>query len=560
MINSLKSKFISIGMIAVSVSLALVALNIYSVRQGTSALASVFESQVKPVTALQKIDSDLKEIRFRMAGVLLDQMPAASSRSQVLEARTAIPKEWASFKEKTRDSTFAPTEQEHITRVEKQLAALPAFLDKLETAYANGESEVLSALLEDEWPAFQGALLKPLAQLTAYQQGMVEDTYEKSLATGETLITYGLLMFAFSSILLIGAILYISRLVTRPLDHAVKVAKTVASGDLTCMIESKSHDEIGHLLTALKNMQTGLATLVGKVRSGTDSIATATSQIAAGNMDLSARTESQAGSLEETASSMEELNATVKQNAENARLANQLAVSASEVASKGGAIVSQVVDTMTAINQSSKKIVDIIGVIDGIAFQTNILALNAAVEAARAGDQGRGFAVVAAEVRSLAQRSATAAKEIKTLIGDSVGKIDIGASLVDQAGTTMHEIVESVQRVTNIMREISAASEEQTTGIEQINQAIIQMDGVTQKNASLVEEAAAASEALQTQARSLAHLVSVFKVEEPAPPTLAAAQSPAPAMVANVGVAEQNIIPLARHMGRPVVRRLTGTN
>lgn len=252
---------------------------------------------------------------------------------------------------------------------------------------------------------------------------------------------------------------------------------------------------------------------VSEVRTGTDAMATASGQIASGNQDLSSRTEQQASSLEETASSMEELTSTVKQNADNARQANVLAVSASEVAVKGGAVVSQVVDTMSSINASSKKIVDIIGVIDGIAFQTNILALNAAVEAARAGEQGRGFAVVASEVRSLAQRSASAAKEIKTLIGDSVDKVNIGTSLVDQAGSTMNEIVESIKRVTDIMGEITAASQEQTSGIEQINQAIMQMDNVTQQNAALVEEAAAAAESLQDQAGNLTQVVSVFKLD-----------------------------------------------
>jgi methyl-accepting chemotaxis protein len=252
---------------------------------------------------------------------------------------------------------------------------------------------------------------------------------------------------------------------------------------------------------------------VRQVRSGTDTIATASNEIAAGNLDLSSRTEQQASSLEETAASIEELTGTVKQNADNARQANGLATSASEVAGKGGAVVAQVVDTMGSINESAKKIVDIIGVIDGIAFQTNILALNAAVEAARAGEQGRGFAVVAAEVRNLAQRSAGAAKEIKTLINDSVEKVDAGAKLVDQAGATMQEIVESVKRVTDIMGEITAATQEQTSGIDQINQAITQMDHVTQQNASLVEEAAAASESMQEQAANLAQVVSVFTLE-----------------------------------------------
>ncbi|WP_285412881.1 methyl-accepting chemotaxis protein [Variovorax sp. efr-133-TYG-130] len=300
--------------------------------------------------------------------------------------------------------------------------------------------------------------------------------------------------------------------IVRPLGHALEVAETVAAGDLSADIRVESRDEAGQLMQALKNMNESLAKVVGEVRTGTETIATASGQIASGNQDLSSRTEQQASSLEQTAASMEELTSTVKQNADNARQANQLAVSASEVAVKGGSVVSQVVDTMGSINASSKKIVDIIGVIDGIAFQTNILALNAAVEAARAGEQGRGFAVVASEVRSLAQRSAAAAKEIKTLIGDSVEKVEEGSKQVAEAGRTMEEIVGSVKRVTDIMGEITAASQEQTSGIEQINQAITQMDQVTQQNAALVEEASAAAQSLQEQAGSLSQVVGVFQL------------------------------------------------
>jgi len=320
-------------------------------------------------------------------------------------------------------------------------------------------------------------------------------------------ILFGVLLAAIVGIWLVRAI-------SRPLEAAVKIARGVAAGDLTQQINVRSMDETGQLMQALKDMNASLVKVVGEVRHGTDTIATASSQIAAGNMDLSSRTEEQASSLEETAASMEELTSTVKQNADNARQANQLAESASGVAVKGGQVVAQVVDTMSAINASSKKIVDIIGVIDGIAFQTNILALNAAVEAARAGEQGRGFAVVAAEVRNLAQRSAAAAKEIKTLIGDSVDKVEEGSQQVAQAGKTMEEIVSSVKRVTDIMAEISVASQEQTSGIEQINQAITQMDQVTQQNAALVEEAAAAAASLQEQASGLSEVVSVFKLEQ----------------------------------------------
>jgi len=306
----------------------------------------------------------------------------------------------------------------------------------------------------------------------------------------------------------------LTRSITRPLAAAVALANKVADGDLTSNIEVISKDETGQLLAALKRMNDNLQKIVGDVRSGTDSISTASKQIASGNADLSQRTEEQASSLEETASSMEELTSTVKQNAENARQANQLAAGASEVAMKGGTVVGQVVTTMSSINESSKKIVDIISVIDGIAFQTNILALNAAVEAARAGEQGRGFAVVATEVRTLAQRSAAAAKEIKELISDSVHKVEDGTKLVDEAGKTMDEIVSSVKRVTDIMAEISAASQEQSSGIEQVNQAVTQMDEVTQQNAALVEEAAAAAESMQEQAQNLTQAVSVFKLTQ----------------------------------------------
>jgi methyl-accepting chemotaxis protein len=287
----------------------------------------------------------------------------------------------------------------------------------------------------------------------------------------------------------------------------------VAAGDLTSnIVVGSTKSSTGRLLQALKEMNDHLIDLVGKVRSSTDQIATASGEIASGNSDLSQRTEEQASSLEETASSMEELTSTVRQNADNARQANQLAAGASEVAVKGGEVVGQVVQTMSAISESSHKIVDIISVIDGIAFQTNILALNAAVEAARAGEQGRGFAVVATEVRTLAQRSAAAAKEIKELISDSVAKVDEGTRLVDEAGTTMNEIVTSIKRVTDIMSEITAASQEQSSGIEQVNQAVTQMDEATQQNAALVEEAAAAAESMSDQAQALIQAVSVFKL------------------------------------------------
>src|SRR5450830_1007855 len=338
--------------------------------------------------------------------------------------------------------------------------------------------------------------------------------YQNSQAGYQKMRIVSLLAIAAGLLLALSMGWWLVHAITRPLNAAVALAQNVAAGDLTQHVEIRSNDEVGKLLNALKHMSDSLLGIVSEVRGGTDTIATATAQIAAGNADLSVRTEQQAGSLEETAAAMEELTGTVKQNADNARQANQLAVSASTVAVKGGMVVSQVVETMGSISDSSKKIVDIIGVIDGIAFQTNILALNAAVEAARAGEQGRGFAVVATEVRNLAQRSAAAAKDIKTLIGDSVEKVDLGVKLVDHAGSTMDEVVSSIQRVGAIMSEITAASQEQTSSIEQINYAIAQMDTVTQQNAALVEEAAAAATSLQEQAGKLVHVVGVFQTGE----------------------------------------------
>jgi methyl-accepting chemotaxis protein-1 (serine sensor receptor) len=309
----------------------------------------------------------------------------------------------------------------------------------------------------------------------------------------------------------VGAMLVKS--IVRPLDEAVRIAGAVADGDLTQDIRVRANDETGHLMRALNEMNAGLARIVGRVRAGTDTIASASGQIATGNQDLSTRTEQQAASLERTATSMEELTSTVRQNADNARQANTLAQSASEVAARGGTVVTQVVATMGAINASAARIADIIGVIDGIAFQTNILALNAAVEAARAGEQGRGFAVVASEVRNLAQRSAAAAQEIKSLIDESVEKVHQGSELFDPAGATMGEIVGSIDRVTDIMAEIMAASQEQSTGIEEVNRAIVQMDQATQQNAALVEEASAAAQQLREEADSLARTVGAFRIE-----------------------------------------------
>ena len=379
----------------------------------------------------------------------------------------------------------------------------------------NNKQQAIRTMTTETLPALD-ALQEPITSLSDLQKKVAVESGAQAQHTIDTTRSLLLILGALAVAAGIVAAIVITRGLLKQLggepDYAAAIAAKIASGDLAVPIEIKPNDQTS-LLFAIKGMRDSLANIVGRVRIGTDTIATASSQIAAGNLDLSSRTEEQASALEETASSMEQLTSTVKQNGDNARQANQLAAFASDIAVKGGAVVAQVVETMGSINQSANKIVDIISVIDGIAFQTNILALNAAVEAARAGEQGRGFAVVASEVRTLAQRSAGAAKEIKVLIGDSVEKVNAGSVLVNQAGVTMDEIVSSVKRVTDIMSEITSASHEQEAGIGQINQAITEMDTVTQENAALVEEAAAAAEALRDQATSLAQVASIFKLE-----------------------------------------------
>ena len=406
-------------------------------------------------------------------------------------------------------------------------AAYSVELIRLTRALSGGEVETANSLLHSGLqPKFE-SYMRALRGLNSYEallmrraQQLAQDSYDG----GRALIA-GMLVLAVVCTVVLARVLTSS--IVTPLRGAVSVARRVAQGDLTVQVRPGGRDETGQLLEALAGMTTSLRSLVGEVASGARTVSDTSSQIARGNVDLSERTEQQASTLEETASSMEELTSTVSQNADNARQARQLAVGASEVARKGGRVVGDVVSTMTGISESSRKIADIIGVIDSIAFQTNILALNAAVEAARAGEQGRGFAVVAAEVRNLAQRSAAAAKEIKGLIGESVAKVEAGTRLVDAAGQTMEEIVESVKKVSDLIAEIAAASQEQSSGIEQVNTAVAQMDQVVQQNAALVEEATAATESMKDQAGALLEMVARFKLQEQA----ARPQVPAPIRV-----------------------------
>jgi methyl-accepting chemotaxis protein len=404
-------------------------------------------------------------------------------------------------------------EKELLKRIDAQAALAAPFYPHAVQLALDGKRDEAYKLVRFEFRPVQKQWWALMRELAAFELDLNDKQLldaDAAYKTARTLmITFGVLAVVTAAL----AAWLVTRSLLRQLGgeptEAVRIAGRIAAGDLAVEIETRSGDG-SSLMAAMRTMRDSLAGIVSQVRTGTDTIATASAQIAAGNFDLSSRTEQQASSLEETASSMEEMTSAVKQNADNARQANTLALSATQIAEKGGDVVSQVVHTMGAINQSAQKIVEIIGVIDGIAFQTNILALNAAVEAARAGEQGRGFAVVATEVRNLAQRSAAAAKEIKTLISDSVEKVDSGNKLVEEAGATMHEVVDSIRRVTDIMSEIVAASVEQASGIEQVNHAMTQMDTVTQQNASLVEEAAAAAQAMEEQADVLAKVVSVF--------------------------------------------------
>jgi len=443
------------------------------------------------------------------------------TRAAILDSDTSRIAAWQADMDKTSEVTLASRKRiiELVqTDVGKQLIAdIDAAREAYRTPRANvmkarKAGEDVSAALERDLKPLAEAYVNSILKLEQRQQAIYDATLkeaEEKASSGRTiLITGGVLAILLGA----AAAFVLSRSITVPLRTAADSARRIADGDLTQPIDTAGRDEAAQLLQALKGMQDSLVRVVSNVRGNAEGVASASAEISQGNNDLSARTEQQASALEETAASMEELSSTVRQNADNAQQANQLAKSASTVATQGGGVVAQVVDTMKGINDSSRKIADIISVIDGIAFQTNILALNAAVEAARAGEQGRGFAVVAAEVRNLAQRSAQAAKEIKELITASVDRVAQGTTLVDQAGVTMAEVVGAIQRVTDIMGEISAASIEQSSGVAQVGEAVTQMDQATQQNAALVEQSAAAASSLKAQAEQMVQAVAVFKL------------------------------------------------
>ncbi|MDN2705919.1 methyl-accepting chemotaxis protein [Janthinobacterium sp. SUN100] len=488
---------------------AVLLVGLYSMGQLSARTHDIVADKNVKMAAANTMSDNVRNITLAITSIVVAPTEALvqAELAKIGEAR----KKYGAAKETLQKKISTDKETALMAELDAALKSGAPLNNKVIELRNAGQTEEAIAFLTQQAAPSLKIVLGALDSLVAYeaQQAAQAATDAETLSTSARAS-----MIALGSVaVLLGAFVawIITRSITQPINAAVSVAETVASGDLSSHIVVNSSDETGRLLGALKAMNTSLLGVVAQVRHGTEAISTASSEIAAGNLDLSSRTEEQASSLEETASAMEELTSTVKQNADNARQANQLAKSASEVAVRGGSIVSQVVDTMGTINASSRKIVDIIGVIDGIAFQTNILALNAAVEAARAGEQGRGFAVVATEVRNLAHRSASAAKEIKELIAASVANVDTGSRLVNEAGQTMGDIVDSIVRVTDIMGEITSATHEQTIGIEQINMAIAQMDEVTQQNAALVEEAAAASQSMQEQAGELAHVVGFFK-------------------------------------------------
>ena len=507
---------------------------------------TIVEQRIPAIEMSNRLEAQISIIAIALRNMMLNAEPAdRQKQTQAIDGARSVMKSTLVEIEPTLANH--PEAVAILRRMEGASASYLEGAGQLLALINAGQDDEAKAYLLNELRPRLGVLKEATGAELALQKDLSAAAAKDAAATYDSTLwqTWGLGALALALAALVATL--ITRSITVPVRRALDVANTVAAGDLTSRIDVTTRDETGQLLQALKTMNESLVRTVGAVREGTDTIAVAAGQVAAGSQDLSSRTEQQAGALEETASSMEELTSTVKQNADNARQANKLAETASSVAARGGDVIHRVVDTMDAINASSSKISDIIGVIDGIAFQTNILALNAAVEAARAGEQGRGFAVVASEVRNLAQRSAAAAKEIKTLIGDSSEKVAGGSKLVAEAGATMQEIVDSVRRVTDIMSEISAASVEQTAGIEQINQAVAQMDEGTQQNAALVEEAAAASSSMQEQAALLAAAVAVFRIDgaqaagaaPAAYPALARTQPAHPVKRAAIGHANQ---------------------
>lgn len=511
-LNSLRIRIRLIAAFALmaTITLLIALVGMTSTANQADVMSSMHDNQLVPIADVSKASMQAIYLNRNLYEYVIAAQKTA--KDSVVERNALRLKEYDRLIKKYKETYLTPEEKTLIAKVDAAWRIYIAASQKaMQFSQEGKDAEAIAVVNGEATSAFRevDGLLNELVDFLVKKAGQEDAQSDLDSEKNRNLLIAATVIALMLSVLLA---VVITNSVTQPLAQAVAVADAVASGNLTTQINVTGHDELAQLAGAMKRMQDGLVKVVSTVRAGSESVASASSQIAEGNSDLSSRTEEQASSLEETAASMEELSSTVNQNAENAKQANQLAQQASGVAAQGGHVVSQVVETMRGISDSSKKIAEILGVIDGIAFQTNILALNAAVEAARAGEQGRGFAVVASEVRTLAQRSAAAAKEIKDLISESVQRVDQGTSLVDQAGQTMQEVVSSIRRVTDIMGEISAASSEQSQGVMQINEAVTQMDQATQQNAALVEEMAAAASSLNSQAQQLVHAVAVFQL------------------------------------------------
>ena len=512
---SIRTTLTLVGLLFVSFAAVVGALSLTGLNTASTSLSALAQQDMIAIRALGEASSYLLRSR-----ITLDRVRSLSESGNADEAKKALERgQFLLDKSNENWKLYLDTPKPTLPQ-----ATLDAVTTQHDALLHNGVEPEFAAIRAGDLAAYHAIAdtkISPMfvafdtaaSAAVAFQQKHAEDLRASTAAHIDTLNAAIAVVLVLSVLTLLATRVALRGLIVQPINDAVDHFDRISRGDLTKSAHTDKTNEIGRLFAGIERMRTNLTSMVGAVHRGAESIDVGAREIASGNTDLSQRTEEQAASLQETASSMEELTSTVKQNAENARQASQLAVSASDIASRGGQVVDQVVETMHAIASSSSKVVDIIGVIEGIAFQTNILALNAAVEAARAGEQGRGFAVVAGEVRSLAQRSAAAAKEIKALIGDSAGKVESGSELVARAGETMGEIVQAVRRVTDIMGEISAASDEQSDGIEQVNRAVTQMDSVTQQNAALVEQAAAAAASLEDQTRQLKDVVGQWRVE-----------------------------------------------
>ena len=544
------------GLMAVLITL-LGGTALLKIRSVSDAFDTVVHDRYPKVTELHAVAENLGAIEAALNNLLLIDNPSDLAQQHSLIA--AKRQESSQRLDQLQQQIVAPQGKAALDKILQARSTYSIQQNRFMDLLKAGKQDEARAMRLRDMPALRQAYSDAVAGSVAYQQTLMNNSIQEasSTVTSIRVTIWSTLALALVAAALMA--LWIVRAITRPLHEAIEISHAIAAGDLSHSFHAQGNNETAQLLHALEGMQDSLVRVVSSVREGSEGVATASAQIAQGNHDLSARTEQQASALQQTAASMEELNSTVRQNADNARQANQLAMSASTVASQGGEAVADVVRTMKDINDSSRRIADIIGVIDSIAFQTNILALNAAVEAARAGEQGRGFAVVAAEVRSLASRSAEAAREIKGLIGTSVDRVELGSAQVDRAGQTMTEVVTAIRRVTDIMGEISAASSEQSQGVEQVSEAVTQMDQVTQQNAALVEEMAAAASSLSTQARDLVATVATFKLSDKhSAPVQRSILRPAPAPVARATLktphkpVRPTAKPAARHSTLPV--------